>query len=474
MKYKVITIFTVFALIIGGILLNSIYQEELNYVYHQHLEDNADESACIGIENCSHLPIININTYNQPIPGEDKNKENYIIADINIYDGGNNVTVLGQNGETSKARLRYRGRSSLSFDKKGYLIKFIDEQNLKINKSLLGMPEESDWVLHGPFIDKSLIRNYMWYNIGQEIMGQAPKTRFIELYVDNVYQGLYLAVEAVTQSKESRIQISKVNKQSIANSYIILLDVEKGTNTTYLNSFSEYTYKLTASNSADFNLIIEYPKEEDLTPEIKRYILDDFSLFEKTLYSLDYKEYKEYINVDNFVDYFIINEFTQNYDAGYFSTYIYKDVSGKYNMYIWDFNSANNNYEKNFLGENQNFEFDRNLWYEMLLKDPEFVERIINRYEELRKTYLSEEFLYNYIEQTTKYLGPSIDRNYSVWGYTLDPNYTKFVTSSMPRTHEEAIIELKKAIHERGAWLDKNIETLKQYSHESKNKKYNK
>lgn len=471
MKYKVITIFTVFALIIGGILLNSIYQEELNYVYHQHLEDNADESACIGIENCSHLPIININTYNQPIPGEDKNKENYIIADINIYDGGNNVTVLGQNGETSKARLRYRGRSSLSFDKKGYLIKFIDEQNLKINKSLLGMPEESDWVLHGPFIDKSLIRNYMWYNIGQEIMGQAPKTRFIELYVDNVYQGLYLAVEAVTQSKESRVLISKNNKNSIATSYLLQLDTDTGNEISYLNSFSDYTYKF---DNEEIHITIKYPKEEDITPEKKNFIHDDFSKFEKMLYSYDYKEYSKYIDVDSFVNYLIINEFTHNIDAGYVSTYIYRDISGKYKMYIWDFNSANNNYEMNLLDENQEFDFDTNLWYEMLIKDPEFTEKVIERYKELRKTYLSDEYINEYIDDTIKYLGPAIERNFSVWGYTFQQPINSFVTITNPQNHIEAINQLKYSIKERATWLDKNIYTLRHYSHESKNKKFNK
>ena len=54
--------------------------------------------------------------------------------------------------------------------------------------------------------------------------------------------------------------------------------------------------------------------------------------------------------MDSFVDYFILNEFTQNYDAGYLSTYLYKDIGGKYRMVIWDFNSACNNYQRNLDG----------------------------------------------------------------------------------------------------------------------------
>ena len=46
----------------------------------------------------------------------------------------------------------------------------------------------------------------------------------------------------------------------------------------------------------------------------------------------------------SFVDYFILNEFTCNYDAGWLSTYVYKDIGGKYKMVLWDFNSSCDNY----------------------------------------------------------------------------------------------------------------------------------
>ena len=94
---------------------------------------------------------------------------------------------------------------------------------------------------------------------------------------------------------------------------------------------------------------IQYPKSGALTEEMADAIEQEFSDFEKALYSFDYNThdygYQNYIDVNSFVDYFIINEFTQNYDAGYLSTYLYKDIGGKYKMVIWDFNSACNNYQ---------------------------------------------------------------------------------------------------------------------------------
>lgn len=469
MRYKLFTIIIIIILVLECILFNNYYNNDIDYVYHQHLEDSSDETLCGSKKNCSHLPIVNINTNNQIIPGENKDKDNYIISDIDIYDR-KKINILGQNNKKYQARIRYRGRSSIKFDKKGYLLKFIDKNNKKENVKFLGMPKDNEWVLHGPFIDKTLIRNYMWYNIGQEIMHNAPKTRFLELYVDNTYKGVYLAVESVSQSKKSRVKMAPIHKNSIATSYLLLLDsgadvdeIKKANNLSYYSKIMD----------DKLELIIKYPETEDLTQATKKYIKDDFSKFEKTLYSFDYKEYKKYIDVDNFVDYFIINEFTQNYDVGSLSTYIYKDVFGKYKMYIWDFNSANNNFMDNDFLEYQNFKLQNSIWFDMLIKDPDFNEAIINRYKELRKTYLSEEYLFNYIDETVNYLGPAIDRNFEVWGYTFNPD-NKFKTTYMPTSHDDSIKQLKDAIHKRGEWMDKHIEDIKFYSSESKNKKYNK
>ena len=40
------------------------------------------------------------------------------------------------------------------------------------------------------------------------------------------------------------------------------------------------------------------------------------------------------------------------------------------------------------------------VWFFMLCKDENFVERVIKRYEELRDGWLEEDFLMNYIDET--------------------------------------------------------------------------
>ncbi len=116
---------------------------------------------------------------------------------------------------------------------------------------------------------------------------------------------------------------------------------------------------------------------------------------------------------------------------------------------------------------------DKN-WFQMLLKDEYFTERVIARYKELRSTVLNDEYLYEYIDGVVNYLGPAIERNFIKYGdsFSDEKNRYKNVEDNA-HSYKEAIDDMKTAIHERGEWLDKNIDSLRQFSHESKVKDYN-
>ena len=80
--------------------------------------------------------------------------------------------------------IRVRGNSSRYFDKKNYLIRLTDDTGKYENHEVMGMEPHYEWALHGPYLDKSLIRNYMWYNIAGEMMDYAPNVRFCEVIVN--------------------------------------------------------------------------------------------------------------------------------------------------------------------------------------------------------------------------------------------------------------------------------------------------
>lgn len=470
---------------VAVILLLLLLTEEDHQRVHQHMEA-VPTQVCSHSDDtfCTHLPLLEIDTGGAEIPGKplDKNLQSFTVAadgssevlcriELTDHENANNHSTDMPQIE-SEALIGIRGRSSRYFDKTGFSLRLVTADGENNPQGLAGMDSHHEWVLHGPFLDKTLMRNYMWYNIAGEIMDYAANVRFCEVILNGEYWGVYLLTESLTAGEEgARLNLSVDKKDNNFTGYLLRLDDGSLTPEKNIDPFSVYTYRFRKKVN------IEYPGTSNLTPEIAESIRQDLSDFEKALYSFDYDNdkhgYATMIDVESFIDYLIINEFTCNYDAGWLSTYIYKDVDGKFRMCIWDFNSACDNYQNPQM-ETMGFQFQNCVWYLMLMKDEDFVEAVIDRYAELRESFLSDEYLLNYIDETVAYLGPAVDRNYEKWGYSFDEEHDMLrPTSRNPRTYEEAIDQLKSAITERGAWMDENIHTLRQYAAESKVKKFN-
>ena len=278
--------------------------------------------------------------------------------------------------------------------------------------------------------------------------------------------------ESITAGEDgTRLNLSVDKKNNSFSGYLLRLDRGSSNPMQDLDNFTFYTHRVS------LNLEIIYPGKSNLAEELKKSISRDISDFEKTLYSYDYDTqkygYSQYIDVESFVDYFLLNEITCNYDAGRYSTYLYKEIDGKYRMCIWDFNSACNNYQETEY-QPDHFEIQNRLWFFMLMKDEDFTNKVVSRYRQLRETVFDEEYLDRYIDDVVEYLGGAIERNYEKWGYTFEPEYDLLIPAERnPRSYEEAIAEMKTFLQNRIKWMDENIETLRQYSAESKVKKFN-
>lgn len=490
MKYKILGLIMCVCILIVSLCAPLAFADNTGRV-HQHLEAEEKTECSHGDESfCTHLPLLVIDTGNREIPGDviyDENEavtgyttaadgEKTILAKIRVVDSETaNNHITDEPVYTSDMRIRIRGNTSRTFDKKNYAIRLTTEDGENNPLPLLGMDAHHEWALHGPYLDKTLMRNYMWYNIAGEIMDYAPNVRFCEMVLDGEYMGVYVLTETITKGDDgARLHLEVDAKNQTFSGYLLRLDrPEKVEDNPLAHAQTFTTYAMRTKNALE----IIYPGTSNLTSEIANGIRQDFSDFEKALYSYDFDNetygYTKLIDVDSFVDYFILNEVTCNYDAGWLSTYIYKDVNGLFKMCIWDFNSACDNYQESMITPNH-FEMQSDLWYFMLMKDEDFTDRIIERYRELRKKELSEEYLFQYIDDVTDYLGPAIERNFEKWGYSFADDYDLLKPSSRnPHSHAEAVEDMKKFLTVRLAWMDENIEILRQYSAESKIKKFN-
>ena len=201
---------------------------------------------------------------------------------------------------------------------------------------------------------------------------------------------------------------------------------------------------------------------------IRDSIEDDVSRIEKTLYSYDLTAASDFIDLNSFAEYFVINELFRNVDAGRFSTFYYKNTRGKLKACVWDFNNGCDNYI-DYQWDEAGFTMQDAPWFGQLLKDKRFVGLVVAKYRQLRSGLLSEHSLLSYLDETLAWLGDEVDRNNEKWGYVFDLSQYNGMNYLTPverndASYEQAVARLKQFLIDRGRWLDEHIETLYQLS----------
>ncbi len=472
-KYRV-SGFIIIGLVLVSIFFSLYYRQNDITRIHQHVHyqtKTVDLSKCDHDEKefCTHLPIIIIDIEEKefPIQVETIKKEEMIKGYFSIIDHENQLNHFhDQEIVHSPMEIRIRGNSSIYYDKKQYLIKLMDEKGEENKLSLLGMAEDEEWILNGSYVDKSLMRNYLALNIAGEIMDYSPRVRFCEVFLregsDNKYIGVYLLVESIKRGEE-KIDINNYDPTENFTSYIVRRD-RYSVDENILNNYG------TVNELTKEYIGVKYPSKKNIDMNALRYIENDISIFEERLYSNETKSiywYEQYIDVDSFIDYFIINEFFGNYDAGLHSTYAYKDTRGKLTMGpVWDFDQAIDNYSEQILRTDAMALQDYS-WFDALVKDPIFTEKLINRYYQLRKGVLSQRYIEQYIDQTVLFLGDAVERNNKVWGGFYEENYLDEIELSdgtiinrNTQTYTEEIDRIKEVQQAKGLWMDEHIDKL--------------
>ena len=171
----------------------------------------------------STLPIVFINTNGNEILDEDR-----ITCDMGIINNKklNKLTDIF-NEYNGKISIELRGSSSQQFfPKKSYSLETQTTNGSNNNVSLLGMPEENDWILYGPYSDKTLIRNNLTYYLSSQMGHYAPRSEYCELFINNEYKGTYLLIEKIKRDK-NRVNIKEFDSEDLSGGYIIKIDKSK-------------------------------------------------------------------------------------------------------------------------------------------------------------------------------------------------------------------------------------------------------
>lgn len=432
------------------------------------IEEEVEESE---IPPEDKLPLFSINTNGSTIVDEPK-----IDAEVSIDQAGI-VSFTGKIG------IEIRGASSQMFPKKSYGFETRDENNEDLDVSVLDMPEEEDWILYAPYSDKSLIRNKLIYDLSRDIGRYASRSQFVELNINDTFKGLYVFMEKLKRDN-NRIDINKLKDdentgEDLTGGYILKIDKTAGSNLgegyNDQNSFTSLYDPPNATIGQEINFLYEEPDAEDITAEQKAYISNYMAQFEDVLASDEFTDpvlgYATYIDVDSFLDFFLLNELSNNVDGYRLSTFMYKDKNEKLKIGpIWDFNLAFGNANYCSGGETNVWAYKFNercsedfwqvpFWWNRLLQDPEFVLRLKDRWNSLRGGVLSNGSIESKVDGyvTTLNKAGSIESNFNTWnvlGTYIWPN--NYIGSS----HSDEIGYLKNWTNARLTWLDGAINGL--------------
>ncbi len=436
--------------------------------------------------NSSNLPIVILNTSGKKIQDEPK-----ITAQMKIVYNGE-----GERNSIDDASFDYngyigielRGNSSLSFNQKQYTLETRDASGQNLDAPLLGMPAENDWVLYAPYNDYSLIRNVLAYNLWNQMGYWAPRTKMVELVLNDDYQGVYVLTETIKKD-DNRLNISKLNPIDtsgieLTGGYIMRVDISN--NDDDLTFDSKVKGIGTVSNKT-VSWLHHYPKSDEIHPLQTEYIRKYIDTVELLIQSPEYTDpingYSKYIEVQSFVDYFIHSELALNADGYKRSAYFYKEklkddgTGGKLNAGpVWDYNLAfgicnfcNGNVPDSWGYEGCETNPTPAMWTR-LLQDKEFADEVKCTYKGMRDNIFSEQYLYDFIDSYALVLQEAQARHFAKWDELLGNSGgfpfgggmwggggDLWFNAYNVESYEEEIQVLKKWISDRLAFLDENL-----------------
>jgi len=400
----------------------------------------------------------------------------------------------------SNIGIEYRGSTSFRLsDKKSYGIEAWDASGADTDIQLLDYPLGEDFMFTGQVLnvtdnwvwDATFLHHYLGYKWYAAMGHYASRSTFVDLEINGKYKGVYLFMEKLKEDGD-RIDVDDLlpnenDELNITGGYILKIDKTAGGDVApgqpleyYLNNwgddakysqdnsfrsaFDTFGAPLNsepygAKTSQETYFLYEYPKADRISDQQKSYIQNYIHEFELALlnddFTSDSRTYTNYIDVESFVDYFIINELTKNVDGYRLSTYMHKDKGGKLKMGpIWDLNIAYNiggrvpddNWIINYNDFEPNDLWLVHFWWKRLMQDPQFKSQLKTRWFALRASVFSDDQILGLVDQTATYLieNGAIERNYNRWPI-------------LSFDYNDRINQLRNFLSNRLNWVDSEI-----------------
>ena len=351
--------------------------------------------------------------------------------------------------EEIEMEIRGRGNSTWANPKKPYRIK------MKERTSILGLRAVKNYVLLAEYTDKSLLRNYAAHTLASYLnLGYKLDMRFVEVYFNGRYDGLYFMTEQIKEDKNG-----------------LDLDISGATDSGFLVELeaddrigSEGPENVGWVRVYDNNFVIKDPDltdyEDSVSSDKATYIK---GYLEKTFDSFNTDEFDKYIDLDSFIDYFVLQELFKNVDVGYSSVYSYKDTNGLLFMGpVWDFDISLGNGDY-FHSAYDLYRNRYNTWFDRIVNQKRFENLYIKRFKEVMDLYLP--LLLEEIDFAYEGIKEAANRNFERWPIMGDyvwPNPEEMVNI---KTHKGQVDYIKTYLNKRSTWLINEMQTKGYYDY---------
>ncbi len=358
----------------------------------------------------------------------------------------------------TRAGVKVRGQTSRSFPQKSWAVELWHaETDDDYHVPVLGMPEESDWVLLAPSeLDRSLMRTMLPMDLSRSIGVYAPRTRFVEVFIVDRsgstalslddYLGVYTFTEKIKRDPQ-RVDVHKLEEGDVAGDAVtggFVFRIDHGD-----THFVSHRY----------NFQWEYPdaevmREANRAPQVD-YLVGYLDEFFEALGSDDFtnprtgRHYSELIDRAKWIDHNLLVALTKNVDGLRLSAYFYKERNGPLVAGpIWDFDrSLGTPYDERAEAPDEWASGDgtrplEQMFWGDLFEDPEFSSAYWDRWNELTRGPFDASALVARVDDYETQLRESRERHFERW-----PQFE-------PRGGPEGEVQiLRDWLRERVAWI---------------------
>ncbi|RIK71935.1 MAG: hypothetical protein DCC67_19955, partial [Planctomycetota bacterium] len=422
----------------------------------------------------SNLPIVVLDSFVPVTLGDQGDAQRYVGAAF-IDTGLDGIARITDPADyAGRGGLRLRGQTSQGFPKPHFAYETWTEENFDVDVPLLGMSGDSDWVLYNAYSEKSLMQNYLPHQWWSDMGHYAVRTRYVEVFANlngdadvrydltnlnrndarrNDYLGIYILMEKIKLEADRVTPLGPTGdtEPEVTGSYIYKRDK---------SSYGDVPWS--SSRGIDYRL--HDPDDGEVTANQKAWLRNWINEMESVIYGPNFTDpvngYAKYIDVDSWVDHWIMVEMTKNIDGFRLNTFYTKEAdvvdpatgevveSGRVTMSpLWDYDLSLGNADyllawqpagwyhsqSSTLNATTGLTENEYIYFRRLFQDPNFKQKVVDRWQELRDTVFTNERMFADVNDTIELLSngqpnPLGSDDLNLWTNPIARNFSRWRT----------------------------------------------